>query len=96
MAKKIILDRIELPPEVYPAFKKALIEAARDFISAFVVVFGTQIALGIDWENPWAWLSSALIAGGKAGLRGVAKYLREKIGQGDYSKAVYKWTAILG
>ena len=86
MAKR----KLTIPPEVYPLVKKVAIEGARDFVGAFVVVFGTQMAPGIDWADPMTWLSTCLIAGGKAGFRALGEYLRKQVGQGNYSSLVYK------
>lgn len=74
----------------YGAVKKALWEAWRVFIPAFLAVIYAQFEAGVDLKEIRSWgyalLVSALLAGGKA----VVKWLREMYGRGDYGKAIYK------
>lgn len=74
----------------YSAIKKALWEAWRVFLPAFLAVIYAQFEAGVDLKELKSWgyalLSSAALAGGKA----VVKWLREKYWRGDYGKAIYK------
>lgn len=74
----------------YPELKKALWEAWREFIPAFVVAVGLQLSIGIDMNQPLPWIVSVATAGIKAGWRAVFKWLRDKYGEGDYDKLIYK------
>ena len=74
----------------YPVIKKALWEAWRVFWPAFFVVIIIQFKAGVDlysWED---WLPALLFSASLAGIKAVFKWLREKIGQGNYSKWIYK------
>ena len=74
----------------YANWKKALWEAWRSFIPAFLGVIAIQLSAGVDLSTWKDWLPSLLIAGILAGVRAVGKWLRERYGEGNYDKPLYK------
>lgn len=77
----------------FAVWKKAVIEAWRAFLPAFLGVVSVQLQVGAGTEDVWFWLRSVLVAGIVAGVRAVFKWAREKWGQGDYNKFIYKLPA---
>ena len=74
----------------YPVIKKALWEAWRVFWPAFFAVIIIQFKAGVDLNSWEDWLPALLFSAFLAGTKAVFKWLREKIGQGNYSKWIYK------
>ena len=90
----------------YPTWKKALWEAYRTFGKAFVVTFagvligangieilkdGAAISFPVFLKSLWAVVFyPGILSGIMAGIAAVGKYIRDTIGQKDYSHPVYK------
>lgn len=74
----------------YPEWKKAVWEAYRVFLPAFLAIVYAQFEAGVDLKEWKAWTFSLLSAAVVAGVKAVVKWAREKYGKGDYAKAVYK------
>ena len=74
----------------YPAVKKAVWEAWRIFIPAFLTVIYFQFQAGVDLKIWQDWLPALFGAAVLAGLKAVIKWAREKYGNREYGKLIYK------
>lgn len=74
----------------YPAYKKALWEAYRTFIPAFLAVIFAQFEAGVDLKEWRAWVLPLLLSALAAGFRAVVKWVRTEKFPLDYSRAIYK------
>ncbi len=77
----------------YSDIKKALWEAWRAFIPAFLGVIYVQFQSGVDLKDWKSWVFNLLVSATIAGSKAVLKWLREKYGQGDYTHWIYKLPA---
>lgn len=77
----------------YATWKKALWEAWRAFVPAFLAVLYIQFQAGVELEKWQDWLPALLFGAFIAGVRAVFKWARERFGAGDYSKFIYKLPA---
>ena len=73
----------------YSTIKKSLWEAWRAFFPAIVVTATAQLSVGADGQDAQVWLRSVAIASVLAGVRAVAKWLREKH-PGEYQRMIFK------
>jgi len=76
--------------KAFPEWKKIVIEALRTFVLAFLAVASVQIQAGVDFKEWKVWLVNLVIAGSSAGVKALSRWLRDKIGKGDYSNWIYK------
>lgn len=67
----------------YPVWKKSLITGARIFVGASLLSIATSISNGVALEDL---LLPALVGG----LTALGKFLREKVGNENYSSFIYK------
>jgi len=74
----------------YPAVKKALWEAWRIFLPSFLTVIYIQFQAGVDLSMWRKWFPALIGAGVLAGLKAILKWAREKYGNGEYDKLIYK------
>lgn len=73
----------------YSPVKKALIEALRTFVVAFLATLSVQLST-VDLMYPSMWIRAVLVASLTAGVRAVFKYLRDQYGRTDYSRWIYR------
>lgn len=74
----------------YPAIKKAAYELWRTFIPAFLGVLYVQFQAGVNLQDIKSWGLTLLVSATMAGIKAVLKYLRDKYGNSDYTKLIYK------
>jgi len=74
----------------YPAIKKALWEAWRVFIPAFIAIIYAQFEAGVDLKEWKSWVPALLIASCVAGLKAVFKWARAKYFAEEYDTFIYK------
>lgn len=74
----------------YPAWKKAVVEGRRVFVTAFIGVLVVGLQNGIDFDDFKGWAIALAGSALAAGIAAVLKWARETYGQGDYSKLIYK------
>lgn len=77
---------------MFPSWKKALIEAYRVFVPVFLATLATLISTEAvnGWEDAWKVLIVPAIT---AGIKGLAKYTRDKYFPEEYDKVIYKLPA---
>lgn len=76
--------------ENYPAIKKALWEAWRVFIPAFLAVVYAQFEAGVDLKNTESWILPLISAALLAGIKATLKWARDTYGNQNYSSLIYK------
>ena len=72
---------------VYPVWKLLVWRYLRVFLSAFLVVLAVSLSDVNNVDNLW---ELALYPAIIAGISALGKYLRETLGNGDYTKKIYK------
>ena len=72
---------------IYPAWKKAVWRFLRVFIAAFLTTLVLSLKDIENLDNIWM---IALYPAIIAGISALAKFAREQIASGDYTKAIHK------
>ena len=74
----------------YAAWKKALWEAWRVFIPAFLAVIYAQLEAGVDVWGVKTWGFTLLFSAGLPGSKALVKWARETYGNKKYDSWLYR------
>ena len=73
--------------QAYPLWRKSLWHFGRVFLAAFLTTLTLALKDVNNLDNLW---TLALYPGVIAGISALAKYIRGRVGEGDYSNAIYR------
>ena len=80
---------VKVPVE-FEVWKKAVIEAWRVFVPAFLTVLYVQFQAGVKLDEWRSWLFPLAVSAVLAGVKAIWRWYRDTYGEGNYGSWMYK------